>query len=58
MEIEKIELLETLKAGSDMWLKGTVFDRKDGPFPTAVAAEVRLVVNPPQFVGDERPVPI
>lgn len=40
-EIEKIKLLETLKAGSDLWLKGTVFDRKDGPFPSVVAAEIR-----------------
>lgn len=52
MEIEKIELLETLKAGSDEWLKGTIFDRKDGPFPSAIAAEIRahlkgesLVIN-------------
>ena len=41
MEIEKIELLETLKAGSEMWLKGTVFDRKDSPFPSVIQAEVR-----------------
>ncbi len=40
-QIEKIELLETLKAGSELWLKGTIFDRKDGPFPSAVDAEVR-----------------
>lgn len=40
-EIEKIELLETLKAGQEQWLKGTIFDRKDGPFPSAIAAEVR-----------------
>ncbi len=41
MEIEKIELLETLKAGSEQWLNGTVFDRKDGPFPSVITAEVR-----------------
>jgi len=41
MEIEKIELLETLKAGQEQWLRGTVFDRKDSPFPSVIAAEVR-----------------
>ena len=39
MEIERLELTETLKAGNEVWVKGTVFDRKDG-FPSAIITEI------------------
>ena len=41
MDIERIELLTTLK-GSEIWKKGTILDvKKDGPFPPEIIAEVR-----------------
>ena len=41
MDVEKIRLLTTLKAGKNTWDKGTVFDRKDGTFPIPITEEIR-----------------
>ena len=41
MDVEKVELLQTLKSGEDVWPKGRVFDKKDGPFPPSITAEIR-----------------
>ena len=40
MDIERVEILRTLKADK-VWKKGTILDRKDGPLPPAIIAEVR-----------------
>jgi len=41
MDVEKIELLQTLKSGEEVWPKGRTFDKKDGPFPSSITAEIR-----------------
>ncbi len=49
MDVEKIKLLTTLKAGKNTWDKGTVFDRKDGTFPIAITEEIRAHLSKKSF---------
>uniref|UniRef100_A0A6M3IRW3 Uncharacterized protein n=1 Tax=viral metagenome TaxID=1070528 RepID=A0A6M3IRW3_9ZZZZ len=42
-DIEVIELTETLKAGNEVYNKGLVLDRKNGPFPSVIVVEIAAV---------------
>ncbi len=48
MDIERIKLKTTLKCGRNVWRKGHIFDKKDGPFPGDINDQLRHEANLPE----------
>ncbi len=48
MDIERIRLKTTLKCGRNVWNKGHIFDKKDGPFPGDINDQLRYEATLPE----------
>ena len=55
MDIERVEILRTLKADK-VWKKGAILDKKDGPLPPAIIAEVRANKSTVRVLGTHEKV--